>query len=55
MEQERTQKQHEADRHKHTCLDDIRQTQWTLADDLRDLLHEVASTWQRWHDDNQDK
>jgi hypothetical protein len=43
MEDERREKQEHVDRLKQECLEDIRQTEWDLADDLRDVMRIMAT------------
>ena len=45
MESDRQRKQEEVDTLKKECLDDIRQTEWDLADDMRGIMRIIASAF----------
>lgn len=38
-------RQQQVDNLKRECLEDVRQTEWDLADDLRDVMHVIASAF----------
>lgn len=53
MEIERQKKQFEVDELKMACLEDIRLTQWELADDIRDVIRIIGQIFYEYHDLNQ--
>jgi hypothetical protein len=47
-------KQREVDEIKKGCLEDIRETQWELADDMRDVIRIQAQMFADYHESSRD-